>query len=99
MGTEGLRRLMFSTVMLVWNLHSELPRMISRAQCPRMSPTSWIEINTGLEADGGAIPIPLQLGIFECVARQPLQSLLPDATAPATSAPPTNAVEGFALIP
>lgn len=67
---EGLRRLMFSTVMLAWSLHqSHKP----------MSLKSWLELNAGMEVDGTDMPGNVQRTIYNSVAAGDCAVLLPEA--------------------
>jgi len=60
---EGFRRLMFSSVMLCWNLHAA-PRIFPSAASPRrLSLSEWLDLNMGIEADGGNVPVHVQKGI------------------------------------
>lgn len=73
---EGFRRLMFSTVMLSWNLHADMEAFPAPPR-PKMTVQNWIEINRGVELDGSDIPVNLQANIFETILAQPIPQLLP----------------------
>mmetsp|Transcript_107626 Transcript_107626/g.303100 ORF Transcript_107626/g.303100 Transcript_107626/m.303100 type:complete len:811 (+) Transcript_107626:128-2560(+) len=75
---EGLRRLMFSTVMLFWNMY-ESPAAFPASTTPwRLSLSGWLDMNVGLEADGSDVSVHVQKSIYDKVAEQPQPQLLPD---------------------
>eukprot|EP00928_Gymnodinium_smaydae_P087368 TRINITY_DN71638_c0_g1_i1.p1 TRINITY_DN71638_c0_g1~~TRINITY_DN71638_c0_g1_i1.p1 ORF type:complete len:838 (-),score=165.09 TRINITY_DN71638_c0_g1_i1:64-2577(-) len=74
---EGLRRLMFSTIMLCWNLHADPQAMPGGTQQRKMALSSWLEINSHLEGDGSNLPANVQHSIYEKVANTRCDSLLP----------------------
>jgi len=106
---EGFRRLMFSTVMLCWNLHAA-PRIFPSAASPRrLSRSEWLDLNMGIEADGGNVPVYVQKGIYQKINMGGTPQLLPDfsASSPPVSSErgdknghdPTITVKGWASIP
>jgi len=74
---EGLRRLMFSTLMLCWNLQTSSRALPTAVSPRRLSLSGWMDINTCLEADGTNIPAHVQKGIYNRLARQRMPELLP----------------------
>lgn len=106
---EGFRRLMFSSVMLCWNLHAA-PRIFPTAASPRrLSLSEWLDLNMGIEADGGNVPVHVQKGIYQKIMLGWTPQLLPDfsASSPPVSseraekanADPTTSLKGWASIP
>jgi hypothetical protein len=108
---EGFRRLMFSSVMLCWNLHAA-PRIFPSAASPRrLSLSEWLDLNMGIEADGGNVPVHVQKGIYQKIMLGWTPQLLPDfsASSPPVSSEradkatanmdPTCSVKGWASIP
>lgn len=88
---EGFRRLMFSTVMLCWNLHAA-PRIFPSASSPkRLSRSEWLDLNMGIEADGGNVPVYVQKGIYQKINMGGTPQLLPDFSA---SSPPVSSERG-----
>jgi len=84
---EGFRRLMFSSVMLAWNLHAA-PRIFPSAADPRrLTLNEWLDLNQGLEADGGNVPVHVQKGVFQKIMMGWTPQLLPDFSA---SSPPVS---------
>jgi len=84
---EGFRRLMFSSVMLCWNLHAA-PRIFPSAASPRrLTLNEWLDLNQGLEADGGNVPSHVQKGVFQKIMMGWTPQLLPDFSA---SSPPVS---------
>mmetsp|Transcript_2552 Transcript_2552/g.7586 ORF Transcript_2552/g.7586 Transcript_2552/m.7586 type:complete len:749 (-) Transcript_2552:50-2296(-) len=82
---EGLRRLMFSTVMLAWNIH-RAARIFPGSESPRrMSLAAWLDMNLGIEADGTNLPIHLQKSIYQTVLDHPCGNLLPAGSAISTA--------------
>jgi len=65
---ETLRQLMFSSVMLHWNLHAPSP------DGNRLSLNSWMELNRGLLSGGLDLPLEIQVPIYralyECEIKQ-----------------------------
>lgn len=82
---EGFRRLMFSTVLLCWNLRAAPGIFASMLNPRRLSLNDWVELNAGIEADGTHVPLHVQRGIYEKVLGSSIQQLLPDFCA---SSPP-----------
>jgi len=75
---EGFRRLMFSSVMLCWNLHAA-PRIFPSAASPRrLSLNEWLDLNQGIEADGGNVPVDVQKGVYQKIMLGWTPQLLPD---------------------
>lgn len=75
---EGLRRLMFSTMMLCWNLHNKWGLFAGAVSPRRMSLPAWLDMNVGIEADGSNIPVHAQKGIYHAVSElRGLHVLLP----------------------
>lgn len=58
LGTDTLHRLMFSTLMLRWWLTSG----------HEMTLHGWIELNTGIEGNGGDVPVHVQTNIYSAIA-------------------------------
>lgn len=83
---EGLRRLMFSTVMLCWNLHASTRALPTAVSPRRLSLSGWMDMNACLEADGTNIPAHVQKGIYQRLARQRIAQLLPYHGSPPTPA-------------
>jgi len=101
---EGLRRLMFSTVMLSWNLQpanrgAALPGSVS----PRpLSFSGWLDMNVGIEADGSNINVQVQKGIYNTVADGRSSELNPytqDEPTPSLGSTALPGVQGWASIP
>lgn len=63
LGTDGLHRLMFSTLML--------HRWLSEGH--EMTLNEWVQLNTGIEGCGNDIPLHVQMGIYSAVSSQQLQ--------------------------
>lgn len=88
---EGFRRLMFSSVMLAWNLHAA-PRIFPSAASPRrLTLSEWLDLNQGLEADGGNVPVHVQKGVFQKIMMGWTPQLLPDFS---SSSPPVSSERG-----
>lgn len=64
---EGLRRLMFSTLMLCWNLHLPTSIFVGGVAPRRLSFAGWSDMNKGIEADAGNFPLSMQKGIYQTV--------------------------------
>lgn len=104
---EGFRRIMFSSVMLSWNLHA--PRLYNMAPMSpkRLSVAEWMELNGNLETDGGSIPDHVQKSVYHKLLEQPSPQLLPefsDSLPPGATplVPPTDhtlSLQGWASIP
>eukprot|EP00929_Paragymnodinium_shiwhaense_P032421 TRINITY_DN17962_c0_g1_i1.p1 TRINITY_DN17962_c0_g1~~TRINITY_DN17962_c0_g1_i1.p1 ORF type:complete len:802 (-),score=132.15 TRINITY_DN17962_c0_g1_i1:128-2533(-) len=74
---EGIRRLMFSTVMLFWNMHGSAEDYPSAATLPRLSLNGWLDMNSNIEADGSDIPGGVLTRIFQKVSQCKSRQLLP----------------------
>lgn len=101
---EGLRRLMFSTMMLHWNLHRTsrgvaLPGVVTPR---RLSLNGWLDMNLGIEADGSNVPVQVQRGIYHAVSQHEAPELLPSAGAdgaPAAAGDPPSLTLGAPAVP
>lgn len=60
---DGLYQLMFSVLMLHWNLYAPIPAS------QRMTLGEWLQVNKGLEGDGADVPIHIQKLIYNLVSR------------------------------
>lgn len=90
--TEGLKRLMFSVVLLCWNmrLSASKSELLSAVSQRRLSMGDWIDLNTGLETDGSNMPVHVQKGIYQTMCNNRLPQLLPSGTSasPLSDDPP-----------
>lgn len=101
---EGLRRLMFSTVMLSWNLQpanreAALPGAVSPR---RLSLGGWLDMNVGIEADGSNINVQVQKGIYNMIAEGRSSELIinsQDESKPSLGSIALPGVQGWASIP
>jgi len=101
---EGLRRLMFSTMMLSWNLQpanrgAALPGSVSPR---RLSFSGWLDMNVGIEADGSNINLQVQKGIYNTIADGRSPELIPNMQDEPTASLGSTAlpgVQGWASIP
>eukprot|EP00930_Biecheleria_cincta_P099491 TRINITY_DN91114_c0_g1_i1.p1 TRINITY_DN91114_c0_g1~~TRINITY_DN91114_c0_g1_i1.p1 ORF type:complete len:766 (+),score=127.16 TRINITY_DN91114_c0_g1_i1:37-2334(+) len=77
---EGLARLMFSTVMLCWNINRVLSEGIQEAghHQRRLSFQEWHDTNANIEADGKSPSAIVQKSIFKLLAQEQCSELLPD---------------------
>lgn len=64
---DTLYQLMFSVVMLHWNLYA--PVTVENPEDGRISLERWIELNRGLEADGSDVPLPVLERTYRTVRR------------------------------
>jgi len=64
---EALYQLMFSVVMLHWNLYA--PSTAKQKPDHRMSLPQWLELNKGLESDGSDVPSHVLRRTFHTVSR------------------------------
>merc|ERR1719215_876958 len=66
---EGLRRLMFSTMMLYWNLHRPSSIFAGGVAPRHLTLPEWLDMNLGIESDASNFSVHVQKGIYEAVAR------------------------------
>lgn len=66
---DALHQLMFSAIMLHWNLHT------APGSSERVTMTEWVEMNAGVEGDGTDIPLHVQRGIFKKMQQEFIPSL------------------------
>lgn len=79
---EGLQRLMFSTIMLIWNFYGGAI-FSSKVSSEHLSFTGWLDLNSGIEVDGSDIPVWVQEGVYRAVTGDPTSvNLLPPEEAP-----------------
>jgi len=81
---EGLARLLFSTVLLCWNIRRVLPDTEGGSN-GRLSFQDWLEVNSKIEADGTTPSVVVQKCIYNTLLQDECPELLPD--------PPTNGIE------
>jgi len=101
---EGLRRLMFSTVMLSWNLHPAnrgvaLPGSVSPR---RLSFSGWLDMNVGIEVDGSNINVQVQKRVYNTIADGRSSELIPntqDEPTPSLGSTALPGVQGWASVP
>lgn len=74
---EGLSRLLFSTLMLCWNIRRVLP---DDADTRRLSFQEWTEINAKIEADGTTPSVAVQKCIYNALLQDECLELLPDTS-------------------
>jgi len=83
---EGFRRLMFSTMMLCWNLHGgtrcgrAAASHVYAASPRRFTLLDWLGLNAGIEIDGGDVPTHVLQGIYQQVNKRCTPQLFPDFT-------------------
>lgn len=75
-GPDTLYQLMFSAIMLHWNLYAPAPsaqdgsRPVQSAQVPeRINMEEWLHLNKGLEADGGDVPTTVLQRTFDAIRK------------------------------
>ncbi|CAE8647644.1 unnamed protein product, partial [Polarella glacialis] len=93
---EGLWRLMFSTVMLCWNVHGKHADASGRetASPGRLSLNAWLEMNNSIEANGGTPSQMVQKIIYKLVTSGWCRELLPEE--PSSKQPKLGATDsGF----
>ncbi|OLP82460.1 Sulfate adenylyltransferase [Symbiodinium microadriaticum] len=95
---EGLARLLFSTVLLCWNIRRVLPDS-EGGNNTRLSFQEWLEVNSRIEADGTTPSVAVQKCIYNTLLQdeQRCIELLPDASVKKTAMPEFQ--EGWASIP
>jgi len=74
---EGLSRLLFSTLMLCWNIRRVLPDEVEE-NARRLSFQEWTEINAKIEADGTTPSIAVQKCIYNALLQDECLELLPE---------------------
>lgn len=76
---EGLARLMFSTVMLCWNVNRVLSEGMQEAghHQRRLSFQEWHDTNANIEADGKSPSAIVQKSIFKLLSQEQCPELLP----------------------
>ncbi|CAJ1447130.1 unnamed protein product [Effrenium voratum] len=75
---EGLARLLFSTLMLCWNIRRVLADEVADASARRLSFQEWAEINAKIEADGTTPSMAVQKCIYNVLLQDECPELLPD---------------------
>lgn len=75
---EGLSRLLFSTLMLCWNIRRVLPDDVEEHERRRLSFQEWTEINAKIEADGTTPSIAVQKCIYNALLQDECLELLPE---------------------
>lgn len=63
---DALYQLMFSVVMLHWNFYTQSAQ---HGAGQRMSLSKWLDVNQGLEGNGGDIPVHVQRLIYRTVSK------------------------------
>uniref|UniRef100_A0A7S4TAY0 SEC7 domain-containing protein n=1 Tax=Alexandrium monilatum TaxID=311494 RepID=A0A7S4TAY0_9DINO len=102
---EGLSRLMFSTLMLHWNLHGTSKRpMLPGVVSPRkLSINGWMDMNAGIEADGASVPDQVQRGIYQLISQSEMPELHPSVDSEVAPGQPTpsasSTASGWASVP
>jgi len=83
---EGLARLLFSTVLLCWNIRRVLPDSEGGSNT-RLSFQEWLEVNSRIEADGTTPSVAVQKCIYNTLLQDECIELLPDASVKKTAMP------------
>ncbi|CAE7259520.1 Tnks2 [Symbiodinium pilosum] len=83
---EGLARLLFSTVLLCWNIRRVLPDSEGGSNA-RLSFQEWMEVNSKIEADGTTPSVAVQKCIYNTLLQDECPELLPNASAKKTAMP------------
>ncbi|CAE7379030.1 MET3 [Symbiodinium microadriaticum] len=83
---EGLARLLFSTVLLCWNIRRVLPDS-EGGNNTRLSFQEWLEVNSRIEADGTTPSVAVQKCIYNTLLQDECIELLPDASVKKTAMP------------
>lgn len=105
---EGLARLMFSTVMLCWNVNRVLSEGMQESgnHQRRLSFQEWHDTNANIEADGKSPSAIVQKSIFKLLSHEQCSELLPtksmskeDAVDANSSTRITGDLQGWATIP
>ncbi|CAE7255009.1 MET3 [Symbiodinium natans] len=72
-------RLLFSTVLLCWNIRRVLPDSEGGSNA-RLSFQEWLEVNSKIEADGTTPSVAVQKCIYNTLLQDECPELLPDAS-------------------
>lgn len=97
----SLHQLLFSSIMIHWNLHAPLP------QSQRISLASWVELNAGIGCGGADIPEQVLASIYKSISNSRIPELefsavasqIPHGESPVKSALADHAqVEGWARL-